>query len=398
MMSAGQPAGSKKRSSQRADAISSAGFAKFIDIFHSMSAEKVYSLSIGEPDFNTPWHICQAAVNALKQGRTGYTPTNGFPELRQAVARNLESRYGIKYDPETEIIITVGSSQAMDLAFRGTLDPGDEVIMADPHYVCYPSCISLASGVPVKVPTYPETEFKLKAAQIEAGITPRTKMVLIGYPSNPTGTEMSREELAEIAVVAEKHDLLVISDEIYSRLTYGVEHVCFASLPGMKERTVVLDGFSKTYAMTGWRLGYAAGPADLIAVMSKIHQHTMLGPPNMSQVAAMEALKTGEAYVQKMVAEYDRRRKVIVQGLNAMGLKCHEPRGAFYAFPSIRSTGLTSEDFTEKLLREERVSVMPGSLFGEQGEGFVRCCYATEMSDIKEALNRMARFTQRYQK
>jgi len=231
-MSAKPAARTKNRSSQRADSISSAGFAKFIDIFHSMSSEKVFSLSIGEPDFNTPWHICEAAVDALREGHTGYTPTNGFPELRQAVAQNLEDRYGIKYDPGTEIIITVGSSQAMDLAFRGTLDPGDEVIMADPHYVCYPSCISLANGVPVRVPTYPETEFKLKADQIEARITPKTKMILIGYPSNPTGTEMNRGELAEIAGVAEKHDLLVISDEIYNRLTYGVEHTCFSSLRG----------------------------------------------------------------------------------------------------------------------------------------------------------------------
>lgn len=388
----------KKRSSQRADSISSAGFAKFLDMFHAMSSEKVFSLSIGEPDFSTPWHICEAAVAALKKGCTGYTPTKGFPELRRAVAQNLEDRYGIKYDPETEIVITVGSSQAMDLAFRGILDPGDEVIMADPHYVCYPSCISLASGIPVKVPTYPETGFKLKADQIEARITPKTKLLLIGYPSNPTGTEMSREELAEIAGVAEKHDLLVISDEIYSRLIYGVEHTCFSSLPGMKERTIVLDGFSKTYAMTGWRLGYAVGPADLIAVMSKIHQHTMLGPPNMSQMAAIEALKTGEADVKMMVDEYDRRRKVIVRGLNSIGFECHEPRGAFYTFPSIQTTGLTSEDFTEKLLREERVAVMPGNLFGEQGEGFIRCCYAADMSDIEEALNRMARFAKRYQK
>jgi len=387
----------KKRSSQRADLVSDVGFGKFLNLLHSVSLEGVISLGVGEPDFATPWHICEAAVDALKKGRTGYTPSTGFPELRRAVAQNLESRYGIRYDPETEIIITVGSSQAMDLAFRGIIDPGDEVIMPDPHYVCYPSCISLAHGVPVPVPTRAENGFKLEAAQIEARITPNTKVILFGYPANPTGTEMSREELAEIAEVALKHDLLVISDEIYSRLTYGVEHTCFSSLPGMKERTILLDGFSKAYAMTGWRLGYAVGPADLIAVMSKIHQHTMLSPSSMAQMAAVEALKSGEGDIRRMVTEYDQRRKVIVQGLNKIGLKCHEPKGAFYVFPSVQTTGLTSEEFTERLLLEEKVVVMPGSLFGGRGEGFVRCCYAAAMPDIEEALRRMARFVEQYQ-
>jgi len=388
----------RKRTSARVEQVSDVGFAKFLNLFHSVGKEGLISLSVGEPDFATPWHICEAGIEALKQGITGYTPTAGFPELRQAIAQHLERRYGIRYDPETEIVITVGSSQAMDLAFRTILDPGDEVIMPDPYYVCYPSCIYLAHGVPVPVPTTPENGFKLGAEQIEASITPRTKVLLIGYPANPTGTEMGREELADIARVVEKHDLLVISDEIYSRLTYGVEHTCFATLPGMKERTILLDGFSKAYAMTGWRLGYAAGPSELIAAISKVHQHTMLSPPSMAQMAAVEALQSGEEDVKRMVAEYDQRRKVIVSGLNQMGLTCHEPKGAFYAFPSIQATGLSSEEFTEKLLLEEKVVVMPGNLFGQQGEGFVRCCYATALSDIEEALRRMARFVERYRK
>ena len=386
----------KKRTSQQAGLVSDVGFGKFLNLLHSLSLEGVISLGVGEPDFTTPWHICEAALDALKKGYTGYTPSTGFPELRHAVAQDLERRYGVRYDPETEIIITVGSSQAMDLAFRGILNPGDEVIMPDPYYVCYPTFITLAYGVPVPVPTRFENEFKLEAAQIETKITPSTKVILFGYPANPTGTEISRGELVKIANVALKHDLLVISDEIYSRLTYGVEHTCFSSLPKMKERTILLDGFSKAYAMTGWRLGYAAGPADLIAVMSKIHQHTMLSPPSIAQMAAIEAIESGEVDIKRMVAEYDRRRKVMIQGINNIGLKCHEPKGAFYVFPSVQATGMTSEEFTEKLLLEEKVVVMPGNLFGQQGEGFVRCCYATAMPDIEEALRRMARFVERY--
>ncbi len=388
----------KKRTSHRADSVSDVGFGKFLNLLHSLSLEGVdfISLGVGEPDFKTPWHICEAGFDALKEGYTGYTPSTGYTELRQAVAQHLERRYGVRYDPDTEIIITVGASQAMDLAFRGILDPGDEVLMPDPYYVCYPSCITLSHGIPVPVPTRFENEFKLEAAQIEMHITSSTKAILFGYPSNPTGTEISRGELVKIANVALKHNLLVISDEIYSRLTYGVEHTCFSSLPGMQERTILLDGFSKAYAMTGWRLGYAAGPADLIAVMSKIHQHTMLSPSSMAQKAALEALKNGEVDIKRMVAEYDQRRKVMLQGINKIGLECHEPKGAFYVFPSVQATGMTSEEFTEKLLLEEKVVVMPGNLFGQQGEGFVRCCYAASMSNIEEALRRMARFVARY--
>ncbi len=385
-----------KRTSHQIDLVSDVGFGKFLNLLHSASPGGAISLGVGEPNFTTPWHICEAAFDALKAGYTGYTPSAGFIELRCAVAQDIESRYGVRYDPETEVVITVGSSQAMDLALRAILEPGDEVIIPDPYYVCYPPCITLAHGIPIPVPTSYENEFKLEAAQVEAQITNRTKAILFGYPANPTGTEMSRADFEEIASIVTKHNLLVISDEIYSRLTYGVEHTCFPSLPGMKECTILLAGFSKTYAMTGWRLGYAAGPADLIAAMSKIHQHTMLSPSSMAQMAAIEALKNGEDDVKQMVAEYDQRRKVLVQGLNKIGLECHEPRGAFYVFPSVQATGMTSEKFTESLLSEAAVVVMPGNLLGKRGEGFVRCSYATAMSDIEEALRRIAYFVERY--
>ena len=385
-----------KRTSHQIDLVSDVGFGKFLNLLHSTSPGGVISLGVGEPAFTTPWHICEAAFDALKAGYTGYTPSAGFIELRCAVAQDIESRYGVRYDPETEVVITVGSSQAMDLALRAILEPGDEVIIPDPYYVCYPPCITLAHGIPIPVPTSYENEFKLEAVQVEAQITNRTKAILFGYPANPTGTEMSRADFEEIASIVTKHNLLVISDEIYSRLTYGVEHTCFPSLPGMKECTILLAGFSKTYAMTGWRLGYAAGPADLIAAMSKIHQHTMLSPSSMAQMAAIEALKGGEIDVKRMVDEYDRRRRVITQGFNKIGLRCHEPKGAFYVFPSVEDTGMTSEKFTESLLSEAEVVVMPGNLFGKRGEGFVRCSYATAMSDIEEALRRIAYFVERY--
>ena len=386
----------RKRYSYHIDLVSDIGFGKFLNLLHSSSTSGVISLGVGEPDFKTPWHICEAGLNALKKGLTGYTPSVGFIELRRAVAEDLMSRYDVKYDPETEIMITVGSSQAMDLALRTILEPGDEVIIPDPYYVCYPACISLAHGIPITAPTSCKNEFKLEADQVEAKITKRTKAILFGYPANPTGTEMRRPDFEEIARIATKYKLLVISDEIYSRLTYGVRHTCFPSLPGMKECSILLSGFSKTYAMTGWRLGYAAGPPDLIAAMSKIHQHTMLSPSSMAQMAAIEALENGEPDVNQMVDEYDRRRRTITQGLNRMGLTCYEPKGAFYVFPSVEVTGMTSEQFTESLLLEEKVVVMPGNIFGEIGEGFVRCSYATAISDIREALKRIAQFVERH--
>ncbi|MEA3253552.1 MAG: pyridoxal phosphate-dependent aminotransferase [Chloroflexota bacterium] len=386
----------KKRTSQRVDSVAGAGFSKFLSLLHSLPKEGLISLSVGEPDVGTPQHICGAAIEALEEGWTKYTPSSGFPELRQAIAEDLQKRYGISYNPETEIILSVGVSEALDLTFRATVDPGDEVLLPDPHYLCYPSCISLAGGVPVPVPTRFEDEFKLEAEEIESRLTSRTKLILFGNAANPTGTEMGRDDLAGIASLAERHDLLVISDEIYSKFTYGVEHTCFATLPGMKERTILLDGFSKRYAMTGWRLGYAAGPADIISAMGNIHQHTMLCPPSVAQMAAIAGLKGGDADVERTVAEYDRRRKVMMEGLNKIGLKACEPKGAFYFFPSIQTTGMSSEEFAEKLLTEEKVMVMPGNLFGQCGEGFVRCCYATSMANIEEALRRMASFVKRH--
>jgi aminotransferase len=357
--------------------------------------EGVISLGIGEPDFATPWHITEAAIHALERGYTMYTSNSGMLELRQELASYLEQTYDLSYDPNTELLITNGVSEGLDLAMRAILDPGDEVVMPDPSYVAYPASVMLAEGVPVQIPTYCQNGFRLSAPDVEAGISGRTRAILIGYPANPTGATMESHELAQIADVAKRHELMVISDEIYSLLVYGTEPACFACLPDMKERTVLLGGFSKAYAMTGWRIGYAAGSADIVAAMTKIHQYTALCSPIMGQMAAIEALRSGEPESRRMLEEYDRRRRVIVKGLNDIGLDCFEPRGAFYVFPSIRSTGLSSEEFAERLIREEKVAVVHGSAFGPSGEGHVRCCYATSMDNIEEALNRMARFVQK---
>ena len=382
--------------SQRVSQIPASGIRKFFDLMASM--EGVISLGVGEPDFVTPWRLREAAIYSIEQGYTMYTSNYGIPELREELARHLARRYGVEYDPEQELLITVGVSEALDLALRATIDPGDEVIGPDLGYVAYQADVILSGGVYVPVPAAAENEFKIKASDVEARITERTKAILIGYPSNPTGAVMTRQELALVAEVARKHDLLMISDEIYDRLVYGIEHTCFPSLPGMKERTILLGGFSKAYAMTGWRVGYAAAPADIIEAMMKVHQYTIMCAPIMSQMAALEALKAGEASVQEMVAEYDRRRRIMVKGLNEIGLKCHDPKGAFYTFPSIASTGLSSEEFAERLLREEKVVVVHGNAFGDRGEGYVRCCYATSLEEIEEALSRMGRFVNRYQK
>jgi len=380
--------------SQRANRISPSGIRKFFDLLASM--EGVISLGVGEPDFTTPWHISEAAIYSLGKGYTMYTSNSGMPELRQELARYLEDNYDVKYDPNGELLITVGVSEGLDLVMRAILNPGDEVIMPDPCYVAYESCVLLSGGKPVKVPTNQENNFEVSAADIEARVTDRTKAILIGYPANPTGAVTSRDRLSQIAELALRHQLLVISDEVYAKLVYGVEHTCFASLPGVKESTILLGGFSKAYAMTGWRIGYAAGPGEIIAAMTKIHQYTMLCVPTMAQMAAIEALRSGEASALEMVEDYDRRRRVIVKGLNDIGLDCFEPRGAFYAFPSIKCTGMTSEEFAEKLLIEEKVAVVPGVAFGKSGEGYVRCCYATSLTDIGEALSRMKRFVDRH--
>jgi aminotransferase len=382
--------------SDRANGLSPSGIRKFFDLLAGM--EGVISLGIGEPDYSTPWHISEAAVKSLEKGYTMYTSNSGIPELRELTSKHLKEKYGVDYDPYGELLMTVGVSEALDLAMRAIINPGDEVIMTDPHYVAYDAAVILAEGVPVVVPTYPKNNFAVEAKDIEAKITKKTKAILIGFPSNPTGAVMTRQKLLDLAAVAKKHNLMVISDEIYARLTYEGEHTCFASLPGVKDHTILLNGFSKAYAMTGWRIGYAAGPKEIIAAMTKIHQYTIMSAPTPAQVAAIEALKTGEPDVVEMVEDYNRRRLVIVKGLNEIGLPCFIPKGAFYAFPSITPTGLTSEEFSEALLTEEKVAVVPGSAFGKCGEGFVRCCYATSTADIEEALKRMERFVKRHKK
>ena len=380
--------------SEKVSNIPPSGIRKFFDLLSSM--EGVISLGVGEPDFVTPWHIREAAIFSFEKGYTMYTSNQGLPQLRQELAHYLESCYGVSYDPDSELLITVGVSEGLDLALRAILNPGDEVIMPDPCYVAYPASTSLAAGLSILVPTTEENDFKVTAEAIERRVTQRTKAILIGYPSNPTGAVMPKKELTQIAELAQQYDLLVISDEVYAQLVYGAEHTCFASLPGMKERTILLNGFSKAYAMTGWRVGYAAGGQETIKAMTKIHQYTMLCAPIMGQMAAIEALKAGSSEVQAMVREYDRRRRVMVKGLRDIGLSCFEPKGAFYAFPSIGITGLTSEEFAEKLLMEEKVAVVPGSAFGQYGEGYIRCCYATALPEIEEALRRMSRFINKH--
>jgi len=379
--------------SQKVDTLPPSGIRKFFDLLSSV--EDVISLGIGEPDFVTPWHIREAGTYSLEKGYTMYTSNSGMPELRQELASYLELHYGVSYHPENEILITTGSSEGLDLALRAIINPGDEVIIPDPCYVAYPADIILAGGVPILVPTNEENNFVVRATDIEARITKQTKAILIGYPANPTGAVMSKKEADAIAGLAKKYDLLVISDEIYARLVYGAEHICFPSLPGMKERTILISGFSKSHAMTGWRIGYVAAERRFIQALAKIHQYTMLSAPTMAQMAAIEALRNGESEVEKMVQEYNRRRRLMVKRLNEIGLPCLEPKGAFYAFPSIKATGMNSEEFAEKLLLEEKVAVVPGTAFGPCGEGFVRCCYATSLSNIEEALRRMDRFTRK---
>jgi aminotransferase len=379
--------------SRKVDSLSPSGIRKFFDLLSSM--EDVISLGIGEPDFVTPWHIREAGTYSLEKGYTMYTSNSGMLELRQELANYLELRYGVSYHPEYEILITVGSSEGLDLAMRAIINPGDEVIIPDPCYVAYPANIILAGGSPISTPTTAENNFAIKATDIEARITKQTKAILIGYPANPTGAVMSKSESGAIAELAKKYNLLVISDEIYARLVYGVEHICFPSLPGMKERSILISGFSKSHAMTGWRIGYVAADRRFIQALTKIHQYTMLCAPTMAQMAAIEALRNGDSEVEKMVQEYNRRRRLMVKRLNEIGLPCFEPKGAFYAFPSIKATGMSSEDFAEKLLMEEKVAVVPGTAFGPCGEGFIRCCYATSVSDIEEALGRMDRLVRK---
>ena len=357
-----------------------------------MAMDDVISLGVGEPHFTTPWRIREAAIHSLERGHTHYSSNYGLVELRRRLARDLEERYGAAYDPATELLITVGVSEGLDLAMRALLDPGDEVIVHEPSYVSYVPCIVLAGGVAVPVPTTEEDGFRLRADQIEARLTPKTKALILNNPCNPTGAVLSLAELEAIAELVRRHDLVVVSDEVYDRLTYGVEHHSFAALPGMGERTILLGGFSKSFAMTGWRVGYAAAPAAVLEAMMKVHQYTMMCAPTPSQWAALEALEADDSVVREMVTEYDHRRRLLVKGLNDIGLACGEPQGAFYAFPSIKATGMSSEAFAEALLKEEHVAVVPGSAFGGAGEGYVRCCYAVSTAEIEEALARMRRF------
>jgi len=385
------------RLSPAVNAIAPSGIRKFFDIAAQM--DDVISLGVGEPDFVTPWSIRESCVYGLEQGYTSYTANRGMPELRQEIVNLFKRRYDVDYDYNTDVLVTVGVSEALDIAMRAILAPGDEVLIPEPCYVSYQACTILAGGVPVAVPAKIENEFRITPEELEEHVTPKTKALLIGYPNNPTGAIMTRKDLLAIADFAEKHDLIVISDEIYGDLTYGEEeHVCFASLPRMKDRTIQLNGFSKAYAMTGWRIGYALGNPAVIAAMTKIHQYTMLCAPITAQIAAVEALRHGEKYMKKMVAEYDRRRRLIYDGFIKMGLECFEPKGAFYIFPSIKSTGYTSDEFAEKLLNAEHVALVPGSAFGKCGEGHIRCSYATSIDKISEALNRIENFLKNHKK
>ncbi len=368
------------------------GIRRFFDIAATM--KDVISLGIGEPDFVTPSVIVEAGIESLKAGETGYTSNSGILELRELLSEHLHRCYQVRYQPD-EILITVGVSEAVLLAMLTVVEPGDEVIIPEPCFVAYGPTVVFAGGRPVYVPTRMENSFEVTAEDIERAVTPKTRMIFLGYPNNPTGAVMPRERLLEIADLARRRDLLVLSDEIYDRLVYGIEHTCFASLPGMQERTILLGGFSKGYAMTGWRLGYATGPLEIIKGLRKVHQYVIMSAPTTAQHAALTALAKGEADVERMRQEYDRRRRLIVQGLNSLGLRTFEPKGAFYCFPEIRSTGLSEEEFATGLLKEKSVAVVPGSAFGPSGAGHVRCAYTTSYQRIEEALSRIADFVQK---
>jgi len=376
--------------SRRVAGLKPSGIRKFFDITATM--KDVISLGIGEPDFTTPEPILLAGIESLQRGETHYTSNYGILELRRELAAHFANLYGVEYNPEKEIIITVGGSEALNLAAIALLNPGDEVIIPSPCFVSYQAAVILAGGVAVEVPCRMDNNFDIDPDELRAAITPRTKAFLIGFPNNPTGAVASRENLLEVAKMAEEHDLVVISDEIYDRLVYGVKHVCFPSLPGMRDRSLLLGGFSKDYAMTGWRIGYAAGPEHLINGLLRVHQYIVMSAPTMSQYAALEGLRSGEPYVLKMLAEYDRRRKLIVSGLNQIGLPTFEPKGAFYAFPKVSATGLDDETFCKRLLQEQHVAMVPGNSFGLGGEGFARCSYATGYDQLEEALERIERF------
>lgn len=380
---------SKQRLSQKVTSIPPSGIRRFFDIAATM--KDVISLGIGEPDFVTPAHISQAGIESIQRGDTHYTSNSGTLELRSALSDKLFDMYGVRYNAENEILITVGVSEALQCAMLAVIDPGDEVLVVEPCFVAYKPSVVLAGGTAIVVPTFVENDFQVTAEELEKHITPRTKAIFIGYPNNPTGAVLGKQRLQQIADLAEKYDLLVISDEIYDRLVYGIEHTNFASLPRMQERTILLGGFSKSYAMTGWRVGYVCANPEILGAIRKVHQYAIMSAPTMAQHAALQAILHGEQDVRDMVREYDLRRQTILAGLNTIGLPTFEPRGAFYVFPDIRPTGLTSNDFSEKLLMEEHVAAVPGDAFGESGAGFVRMSYCNSMENIEEALTRIER-------
>lgn len=367
------------------------GIRRFFDLV-SASKEDIISLGVGEPDFSTPWRVREAAVTSLERGRTKYTPNAGIPELREAIAEYLHNQFQTTYDPANEVIVTVGGSEAIDLALRALVVPGDEILIPEPCYISYSPITKIGGGIPVGIETFAKDQFKLTAESLKAAITPRSKVLILCYPSNPTGGIMTYEDWLPIARVVEENDLIVISDEIYAELTYGTKHVSFAAIPGMKDRTILVSGFSKAFAMTGWRMGYACGHREIIGAMLKIHQYTVMCAPVMGQVAALEALKFGLDEKDRMVESYNQRRRLVVKGFREIGLDCHEPQGAFYAFPCISSTGLTSEEFAQRLLQEGKVAAVPGHVFGLGGEGFLRCSYAYSVSQLNEAIERIGKF------
>ncbi len=383
---------------ERVRKVPPSGIRRFFDIVSEM--KDVISLGVGEPDFTTPWRCSDAAIYSLRTGHTHYTSNRGLKELTRLISE-YEARFGVRYDPATEVMVTVGASEGIDLALRALIEPGDEVLVPDPSYVSYMPCVAFAGGVCVPVKTTAENGFRLTADMLKARITPKTKAVIFPYPNNPTGGVMEPEDMKELAVALDGTDIVVIADEIYAELTYtGRPHVAFASIPGMRERTITLNGFSKAFAMTGWRMGYACAPKEILDVMMRVHQYTIMCAPTAGQYAAVEALKSGLetdfADVKRMVRQYDRRRRVIVDGLRAAGLETHEPLGAFYAFPCVRSTGMTSQEFCVRLLEEERVACVPGDAFGETGEGYVRCSYASSLENITEAVRRIGAFMARH--
>ena len=384
----------REKLSQKVLNLKSSGIRAFFDMANEIP--DVISLGVGEPDFDTPWHIREAGIQALQSGKTFYTSNAGLQELRAAISSYTKRKTGLTYNPENQIIVTVGGSEAIDLALRALLNAGDEVIYLEPGFVSYYPCIKLADGVPVPIRLTEENRFRLKPEQLEAAVTPKSKVLILSYPNNPTGAVMEKEDLEALLPVIQKHDLIVISDEIYGELTYGVKHCSIAGLPGMEQRTIIINGFSKSFAMTGWRRGYALGNHEIIEQMVKIHQFAVMCAPTISQYAAIEAMEQGDGDIEAMRESYDQRRKFLYHELQRLGLPCFEPQGAFYMFPNIREFGLSSGEFALKLLKEEKVAVVPGDSFGECGEGFVRISYAASLQNLKEAVNRIFRFLSRY--